>query len=225
MSSALTIGEITSVVGIAGGVNSLTGGGVSSMLGLGPKSATGAQAQQMADPFSQYRGNLASMYSGALQPGASSNIEAMPGYSQYKTGVIDPAMKASERTAASAGQLYSGKEQQALQGVGQQGYYDFMTNYMNRLAQGSGATQNPAEAAGMGLAQAGQNQKGFMQGLGVLGTSVSGLSGQLGGGATGNTYGDASNAWVQQQSTQMPSNFNAGDPTAGGGINLGWGEG
>ena len=219
----MTFGTVASVVGIAGGINSLTGGGVSSMLGFGG-SATGAQAQQMADPFSQYRGNLASMYSGALQPGASSNIEAMPGYSQYKTGVIDPAMKSSERTAAATGQLYSGKEQEALQKTGQQGYYGFMTDYMNRLAQGSGATQSPATAAGMGLAQAGQNQQGFMQGLGALGTSASGLSGQLGG-ATGNTYGDSSNAWVQQQSTQMPSNFNAGDPTAGGGINLGWGEG
>ena len=220
----MTFGTVASVVGIAGGINSLTGGGVSSMLGFGPKSATGAEAQQMADPFSQYRGNLASMYSGALQPGAPSNIEAMPGYSQYKTGVVDPAMKASERTAAATGQLYSGKEQQELQKVGQQGYYGFMTDYMNRLAQGSGATQNPAQAAGMGLAQAGSNQQGFMQGLGALGTAASGLSGQLGG-ATGNTYGDSSNAWVQQQSTQMPSNFNAGDPTAGGGINLGWGEG
>ena len=181
MSAGITLATVGTAVGIAGGINALTGGGVSSMLGFGPKSATGAQAQQMADPFSQYRGKLADMYSGALQPGAPSNIEAMPGYSQYKTGVIDPAMKASERTAASAGQLYSGKEQQELQKVGQQGYYGFMTDYMNRLAQGSGATQNPAQAAGMGLAQAGQNQQGFMQGLGALGTSVSGLSGQFGG--------------------------------------------
>ena len=184
MSAGITLGTLGTAVGIAGGINALTGGGVSSMLGLGG-SVSGAQAQQMADPFSQYRGNLASMYSGALQPGAPSNIEAMPGYSQYKTGVVDPAMKSSERTAAATGQLYSGKEQQALQGVGQQGYYDFMTDYMNRLAQGSGATQNPAQAAGMGLAQAGSNQQGFMQGLGALGTSVSGLSGQFGG-ATAN---------------------------------------
>ena len=119
MSAGITLATVGTAVGIAGGINALTGGGVSSMLGLGPKSATGAQAQQMADPFSQYRGKLADMYSGTLQPGAPSNIEAMPGYSQYKTGVIDPAMKASERTAASAGQLYSGKEQEALQKTGQ----------------------------------------------------------------------------------------------------------
>ncbi|CAB4133141.1 hypothetical protein UFOVP252_60 [uncultured Caudovirales phage] len=177
----MTFGTVATVVGIAGGINSLTGGGVSSALGFGPKSATGAEAQQMADPFASYRGNLAAMYSGALQPGAPSNIEAMPGYSQYKTGVLDPAMKASERAAAKTGMLYSGNEQQALQSVGQQGYYGFMTDYLNRLAQGSGATQNPAQAAGMGLAQAGQNQQGFMQGLGALGTSASSLAGQFGG--------------------------------------------
>jgi hypothetical protein len=168
MSAGITLTTFGTAVGIAGGINALTGGGVSS-----------AQAQQMADPFSQYRSKLGEMYSGALQPGAPSNIEAMPGYSQYKTGVIDPAMKASERTAAASGQLYSGKEQEALQKTGQQGYYGFMTDYMNRLAQGSGAVNNPATAAGMGLAQAGSNQQGFMQGLGALGTSVSGLAGQV----------------------------------------------
>ena len=207
----MTFGTVASVVGIAGGINSLTGGGVSSMLGLGPKSATGAEAQQMADPFSQYRGKLADMYSGALQPGAPSNIEAMPGYSQYKTGVIDPAMKASERTAASAGQLYSGKEQQELQKVGQQGYYGFMTDYMNRLAQGSGATQNPAQAAGMGLAQAGQNQQGFMQGLGALGTSASGLAGQFGG------IGGAGGSGLSQSSMNSLS-MDANNQMAAGGI-------
>jgi hypothetical protein len=206
---------------VASGVNSLTGGGISKALGFGG-SPSGAQAQQSADPFSSYRSQLGAMYSGALQPGAPSNIEAMPGYSQYKTGVIDPAMQASQKTAAASGQLYSGGEQQALQKTAQQGYYGFMTDYMNRLAQGSGAVNNPATAAGMGLGQTNLNQQGFSQGLGALGT----LAGQFGGGgATGNTYGDASNAWVQQQSTQMPSNFNAGDPTAGGGVNLGWGEG
>jgi len=132
-------------------------------------SPTGAQAQQMADPFSQYRANLGAMYAGALQPGAKTNIEAMPGFSQYKTGVLDPAMEAQQRKAASSGMLYSGNEAMALQKTGQQGYYGFMTDYLNRLAQGSGATQNPATAAGMGLAQTGINQQGFMQGMGALG--------------------------------------------------------
>ena len=155
-------------ISIAGGINSLTGGGVSKMLGF-EGAPTGAEAQRMADPFMDYRANLGAMYSGALQPGANANIQAMPGFSQYQTGVIDPAMEATQRTAAKSGMLYSGNEMQALQQTGQKGYYGFMTDYLNRLAQGSGATNNPAQAAGMGLAQMGQNQQGFMQGMGAAG--------------------------------------------------------
>jgi hypothetical protein len=176
----MTFGTVASVVGIASGVNALTGGGVSKMFG-GESSPTGAQAQQMADPFSQYRSKLGEMYSGALQPGAPSNIEAMPGFTQFNTGVMQPAMQASQRAAASTGQLYSGGESAALEKQGQQGYYGFMTDYLNRLAQGSGAANNPATAAGMGLGQTGANQQGFMQGLGALGTTASGLQGQFGG--------------------------------------------
>jgi len=155
-------------ISIAGGINSLTQGGVSKMLGF-EGAPSGAETRRMADPFMDYRANLGAMYSGALQPGASTNIESMPGFSQYQTGVIDPAMEATQRTAAKSGMLYSGNEMQALQQTGQKGYYGFMTDYLNRLAQGSGATNNPAQAAGMGLAQMGQNQQGFMQGMGAAG--------------------------------------------------------
>ena len=78
-------------------------------------------------------------------------------------------MEAQQRAAAKSGMLYSGNEMLALQKTGQQGYYGFMTDYLNRLAQGSGAVNNPAQAAGMGLAQMGANQQGFMQGMGALG--------------------------------------------------------
>lgn len=160
MSSAFTIGEVASVVGIAGGLNSMFGGG---------GGGGGGQAQtQAADPFAPYRGGLGAQYSAALQPGASANMEAMPGYSQWNTGVVQPAMQASQRQAAGAGQLYSGGEQQALQKVGQQGYSDFMTNYMNRLAQGSGAVNNPATAAGQGMSAAQYGQGNFAAGLGGI---------------------------------------------------------
>lgn len=177
----MSLATTAAVVGIAGGVNSLTGGGITSALGFGPKSATGAQAQQAADPFSPYRDKLAQMYSGALQPGATQDPTAMPGYSQWKSGVLDPSLQASMRAGAGAGMLYSTNEKQNLQGTAQKGYYDFMTNYMNRLAQGSGATNNPAQAAGMGLAQASSNQQGIMQGIGGVATGLSGLQGQFGG--------------------------------------------
>jgi len=176
MTFGITATGFATAVGIAGGINSLTGGGVSKMLGF-EGSPTGAEAQRMADPFMDYRGRLGAMYAGALQPGAKTDIESMPGYSQYKTGVIDPAMEATQRKAASSGMLYSGNEAMALQKTGQQGYYGFMTDYLNRLAQGSGAVNNPATAAGMGLGQTGLNQQGFMQGMGALGQ----IAGQYGG--------------------------------------------
>jgi len=205
----MSLATTAMVVGIAGGVNSLTGGGITSALGMGPKSATGAQAQQAADPFSPYRDNLAQMYSGALQPGQSADIQKMPGYSQYKTGVLDPAMEASKRSAAGSGMLYSGNEQQALQKTGQQGYYGFMTDYMNRLAQGSGAVNNPASAAGLGLGQAASNQQGVMQGLGGIATGLSGLSGQFGGSA-GATYGTGGESTVPGV---VPGGYNYGGET------------
>lgn len=176
-----TLGSVGAAVGIASGINALTGGAVSKALGVGPgSSATGAEAQIAADPFAPYRGNLAAMYSGALTSGSTLDPTKMPGYSQFESGVLNPAMEASKRSGAKSGILYSGNEQMALQGIGQQGYYGFMTDYLNRLATGSGAGYAPSEAARLGLAQAGQNQQGFMQGLGALSTGLSGLGGQFG---------------------------------------------
>jgi len=194
----MTFGTIASVVGIAGGIKALTSS----------SSSAGAQAQQAADPFSQYRGQLGSMYAGALQPGAPSNIQNMPGYTQFNTGVMQPAMQASQRAAAASGQLYSGGEQQALQKVGQQGYYGFMTDYMNRLAQGSGAVNNPAQAASLGLNAQNQSDQAFMQGLGGVATGLRGLYA-----GSGNTnYSSYNPDWVQAASQEMPSTYSAGNP-------------
>lgn len=170
----MNLSDFSSALNIASSVNSLTGGGVSSLLG-GPGSISGSEAQQMADPFAPYRSNLAQMYSGALQPGTTIDVTRMPGYSQYTSGVLDPAMEASKRSAAASGLLYSGRESAALQDIGQRGYYGFMTDYLNRLAQGSGAVVNPATAGGLGLSQNTANQQAFSQGLGGLGQGIAGL--------------------------------------------------
>jgi hypothetical protein len=186
MSAGISLSTIGSVMSIAGSVNAMSGGSL-----FGGGSPSGAEAQRMADPFMDYRSQLGAMYSGALQPGAQANIQDMPGYSQFNTGVMQPAMQASQRAAAASGQLYSGGEQQALQKIGQQGYYGFMTDYLNRLAQGSGAAQNPAQAAGMGLAQGNLNQQGVAQGFGALQQQFGpggGISKMFGGG--GNYGGD-----------------------------------
>jgi len=179
------MGVTASVVGIASGINSLTGGGVTSALGLGGgttsasggDTSTAAGAQAAADPFAQYRSNLGALYSGALTTGSGVDPTKLPGYSAYKTGVLDPSLEASKRSAAASGQLYSGNESIALQKTGQQGYYGFMTDYLNRLAQGSGATQNPATAAALGVQQGNISSAGVMQGLGGIATGISGLYG------------------------------------------------
>ncbi len=170
----MNLSDFSSALNIASSVNSLTGGGVSNLLG-GPGSISGTEAQQMADPFAPYRSNLAQMYSGALQPGTGIDVTKMPGYSQYTTGVLNPAMEASKRSAAASGLLYSGRESAALQDIGQRGYYGFMTDYLNRLAQGSGAVSNPAQAGGLGITQNAANQQAFSQGLGGLGQGIAGL--------------------------------------------------
>lgn len=172
----MNLSDFSSALNIASSVNSLTGGGVSNLLG-GPGSVSGSEAQQMADPFAPYRSNLAQMYSGALQPGTTMDVTRMPGYSQYTSGVLNPAMEASKRSAGASGMLYSGREAAALQDIGQRGYYSFMTDYLNRLAQGSGAVVNPAQAAGLGLSQTTANQQAFSQGLGGLGQGIAGLFG------------------------------------------------
>jgi len=168
----LTMRDIASGVGIASGVNALTGGGITNALGLG---TSAADAQRLADPFSKYRDQLGAMYAGALQPGAQTDITKMPGYSQFQSGVMDPAMQATERAGAAKGMTYSGNEMQALQKTGQQGYSGFMNDYMNRLAIGSGATQGPAQAAGMGFLQQNMQQQGIMQGIGAVATGVGSL--------------------------------------------------
>ena len=171
-----------SYTALAVGINSLTGGAITNALGMGPSGqqvggGTGSGVQQAADPFAAYRGNLASMYSGALQPGAQTDLTQMPGYTQFQTGVMDPALEASKRSSAASGMMRSGNEQVALEKTAQQGYYGFMTDYLNRLAQGSGATQNPATAVGMGVSQGNLNNQSFMQGLGATATALKGIYG------------------------------------------------
>jgi hypothetical protein len=161
------LSTIGSVVGIASGLNSIFGGG----------GGTSSSAQTAVDPFAKYRGNLASMYSGMLQPGAKTDITKMPGYDQFQTGVMDPALEASKRTSAASGMLRSGNEQIALEKTAQQGYYSFMQDYMNRLATGSGAGYAPSQGGIAGINQGNLNQQAQMQGIGGILTGAKQLQG------------------------------------------------
>ena len=172
--------SLSSIFSIASGINA-----------IGNQSGG---AQSLADPFSPYRANLAAQYASALQPGTQIDITKMPGYSQYQSGVMDPTMEAVKRSMAVRGMNQSGNELLALQEAGQKGYYGFMADYLNRLAQGSGAVNNPAQAAGMGIEQQNLNQRATMQGLGAIGQGLSGLSGYFTGGGGNSGSGTSMSA-------------------------------
>jgi hypothetical protein len=184
-----------SYVALAVGVNSLTGGAITDALGMGPSGSvgggTGAGAQAAADPFAPYRAKLGEMYSTSLTEGNKTDITKMPGFTQFQTGVLDPALEASKRSSAASGMLRSGNEQIALEQTAQKGYYGFMTDYLNRLAQGSGAVNNPAQAASLGVNQGNLNDASFMQGLGATATALKGIynSGSTSPGYTVDTSG------------------------------------
>ena len=202
------LGSIAAVMGIVGGINSLSGGGVTKALGGGGGgSGVSSDAQKAADPFSQYRPQLATQYADALKTGASTNITKMPGYSQFKTGVMDPSLEATKRSMAASGQMQSGNEQIALLNKSQQGYYGFMQDYMNRLATGSGASQSPLGGATFGAnIQSGQDQA-MMQGLGGVMQGAAGLyrgSGTASSSTASSSYG-------------MPSWGSTGGTTTAGG--------
>ena len=169
--------SLSSIFSIASGINA-----------MGNQSGG---AQSLADPFSPYRSGLAASYNQALTQGNQTDITKMPGYSQYQSGVMDPAMEAIKRSMAARGMNQSGNELLALQETGQKGYYGFMADYLNRLAQGSGAANNPAQAAGMGIEQQNLNQRATMQGIGAIGQGLSGLSGYFTGGGSRGGYSAA----------------------------------
>lgn len=175
------LATIGSVVAIAGGIKSLTSS---------PGQAQ-SQAQQAVDPFAQYRGKLGEMYSGMLQPGVQTDITKMPGYSQFQTGVIDPALEASKRTSAASGMMRSGNEQLALEKTAQQGYYGFMQDYMNRLATGSGAGYSPATGGQIGVAQGNLQQQAQMQAIGGITQGISQIYNASGLGSSGGGGGAA----------------------------------
>lgn len=184
------VSTVGSIVGTATGLNSLFGGSSS---GATPQQAT----TQAADPFAAYRGNLANMYSGFLTSGTPTNVSAMPGFAAYNTGVLQPALSGAKASAAASGQLYSGAESAALNKLNQQGYYGFMTDYLNRLAQGSGATQSPATAVGLGLGASQQQYLNQLSGLGMTASGLSNLGASLGSAGTSgsmmsNLYGAVS---------------------------------
>lgn len=199
-------------VSLAVGINSLTGGGITNALGIGGGGGSDQQAQQAVDPFTSYRGKLGQMYSGYLTGEDQTDITKMPGFSSFQKGVMNPALEASKRTSAASGMLRSGNEQIALQDVGQRGYYGFMTDYLNRLATGSGAGYAPAQGGQAGIAQGNLQDQAFMQGLGGTAQALKQIYGSGGGSSTNpvpTNFGELVNPY-QTSSQSSGSGFGAG---------------
>jgi hypothetical protein len=153
------------------------------------------------------------MYSGYLTGETETDITKMPGYSQFQKGVLNPALEASKRSSAASGILQSGNEQIALQDVGQRGYYGFMTDYLNRLATGSGAAFSPAAGGQAGIAQGNLQDQSLMQGIGGISQSLSQIYGRSSGNAGTNSVGWTSGGGVDSSAVgynPAASNYGGG---------------
>ena len=173
------MGLTASVVGIAGGINSLTGGGITNALGMGPsQSAQGAaqQASNLSDPFQGSRGMYGQQLNSLMQggPQAMQQLQSTPGY-QFQ---MQQGLGAIQSNAGATGQLGSGTTDRNLinysSGLASQQY----GNYFNQLAQLSGANWNSGPNAGNAIQQG--QATGNSQTMGGLSTLTSGLAGLQG---------------------------------------------
>lgn len=181
MSSAI-VSTVGSVVGIVGGISNLLGGDGGGSGGGQTNTNQGSAANPATyDPFAPYRGAEGELYNNYLMGNKSTDPSQMPGFASFQSGVVQPGMDATKSSMAASGQFNSGAESLALNKQANQGYYGFMTDYLNRLTQGSGAAQNPAtggQSAIAGAQQAQANQAGAVgAGVGAIGQIGTGLQG------------------------------------------------
>jgi hypothetical protein len=181
-----------SVVGIAAGVNSLSGGAITNAFGGGGGSSGGGSVNQGTyDPYGQYRGQAASQLNTLMNN--PSLAMSQPGYQQQ----LQQGQEQSQRGAAATGMLQSGAEASALQSQGQNTFASFYNSQLANLMQLSGASQNPAAAALAQQQGATAAQNRMLQGTGTLTSGLSTLGGlfsgsgsNLGGGLS-NYYGSS----------------------------------
>jgi len=157
------VSGISSVVGIASGVNSLFGGG-----GGG---GGGSTSQGTYDPYGQYRGQAASQLNQLMNN--PSLAMSQPGYQQQ----LQAGQEQSQRGAAATGMLQSGAEAAALQSQGQNTFASYYNSQLANLMQLSGASQSPAAA---GLAQQQAATAAQARQFGAINQLTSGLGGLAG---------------------------------------------
>ena len=190
-----------SVVGIAAGVNALSGGAITNAFG-GGGGGGGSTSSGTYDPYGQYRGQAASQLNTLMNN--PSLAMSQPGYQQQ----LQAGQEQSQRGAAATGMLQSGAEASALQSQGQNTFASYYNSQLANLMQLSGASQNPASAALAQQQAATAAQNRMLQGTGTLmsgmstlgglfnGTSSfgnSGMSSGMSGAYTGNVYDSSGN--------------------------------
>jgi hypothetical protein len=167
MSAGISLSTVASVVGIGAGLNSLMGGG-----------GGGGGGSAAYDPYAKYRPEAAKQLSSLMAH--PEQTLSQPGYQQ----TLQQGIGAQQAAGAAAGTLQSGRQEAALQNIGQSTFGSYYNSMLANLMQLSGATQSPASAslaAQQGAALQQQQQLGGLQTLmgGLGGLSRSGLfSGQ-----------------------------------------------
>jgi hypothetical protein len=177
----ITLGGVASAMGIAAGVNSLTGGGITNALGMGGKGGGGVGAPNTspgqsteADPYGQYRpGDAAMLQKYYNDP---SMITQDPGY-QAQLGA---GQQAVERTMAASGQTQSGNEQTALNQFGQSSFNSYRQQMITNLMGSSGAVQNPAGGVNATTGQNTLQNQQANQGLSGVASGLGGLKSLFG---------------------------------------------
>ena len=190
-----SLGAVSSVVGIASGVNSLFGGGSSG--------GGGGGGQGQYDPYGQYRGQAATQLNQLMNN--PSLAMGQPGYQQ----TLQQGTRAAQRGAAATGQLQSGAEQMALQDVGQQTFGSYYNQQLANLMQLSGASQSPASAGFAQQQAASLAQARQFGGINQLTSGLGGLaSSNLFSNPSTNTnpnntsyFGGSGGGWVAQGDT------------------------
>lgn len=177
----MALATVASVVGIAGGVNALTGGAITNALGMGGGGAAGGSASGagqaasgLADPFAASRGMYGQQLNQLMKggPDTMKTLENQPGY-QFQ---LDQGLNGLKRGDAAAGTYGGGGMSADLikysQGLASTNY----NNYFNQLSELSGAGWGSSAGANAGNAIMGGQNTGFNQGMSGLGTAMSGLA-------------------------------------------------
>ena len=188
-------------VGVAAGVNSLTGGAITNALGLtsgggssGGGSAgtasSGSTSSSTYDPYGPYRQQAATQLNDLMAH--PETAMSQPGYQQQ----LQQGMLQSQRGAAATGSLQSGQEQAQLQSLGQNTFSQYYNAQLANLMQLSGASQNPAaaglsqqQAANLAASRQAAGVSNFTSGLSAITQGAQGIAnGDLGGYLT-STFG------------------------------------